>query len=198
MGTAIFPYDYRASLFWQAPSAALLDQLRPDWLIVDPSLMSTEALKRVKEIPGILPLLTLHDRDGRERIIFTNFRVQTPGKLEKPGAVPDKAQGKLAIEKNHIETDRFGLATLPVKTDIEPRNIALRVFDGRKQLANIMDEPIVGIRKSGAGEYDLSFSMIQTGHWQVDFVDAKTGRPLNSGPVAVDVSDRMAITDIVD
>src|SRR6202043_4211802 len=36
MTAAWYPYDYRASLFWQSPTVDLLDQMAPDWILLDP------------------------------------------------------------------------------------------------------------------------------------------------------------------
>lgn len=183
MSVDIFLYDYRASLFWQRPSVDLLQQLAPDWIVVDPKLISSQTFGSVLSMPGISKVMELSDNSGQRRLIL-----QYTGPHFK--AVPAGID-QVELEALHADSVPFGLVTIPatIKGDPPPDKvkIALMVIGEDGQTANTMDAPIVGVSRIGRNRFNLFFSMVQPGRWSVFFVDSASGKKLNEKPVVVEV-----------
>lgn len=184
MGRIIMGYDYRASLFWQHPSKELLRQLAPDWIVVDSGSVEPDLLKRVVELPGVTLARTFEDNVGRKRILFSYKK--------EPYSAPTTLAKSVTPQSYSVATAPLGVVVLPVVVDIEdaskPVDIAMVVTDKSDRVANVMDFPIVGMENTGARNFKMYFSMIQSGHWKVYFVDPASNRRLNERPVEVDVA----------
>jgi len=185
MTAAWYPYDYRASLFWQSPTVDLLDQMAPDWILLDPEEVSAPLLDRVMAIPGMTSVRTLRDDAGRARILLHYTRQAREQDRNSRVA-------RLGIEPEIVRTTRFGLARVPATIEADSAGaskLMMEVVDDRGQTANIMDMPIVSPTPIGRDRYELGFSMIQPGRWNVYFVDSVSRARLNQVPVQVEVRE---------
>ncbi len=186
MGKRIFPWGYRASLFWEKPSSDLLNQLAPNWIVVDPTLVSAGVLEKVLKVTGITKVLSFADESGRKRILMKYNRFAIPSTKE--------GQATLEFDKNVVvQAKAFKLIELPVKVvsaagadKVKPQMV---VYSKEGDLANAMDMPIVGIEKNDKDEYKMYFVMIQSGQWLVSFVDPQTQRPLHDSRITVKVAE---------
>ena len=149
MGVAIYPSGYQASLFWREPSSLLLDQMSPDWIVIDPSLISSDALSDIRSMPGVTLMRDLRDDAGRQRLIF-----QYSGVGDSAAAAPvDIARIAFAVPEVH--TTPFGVAR--VKAEIQPPlgrsfHLLMEVRDEDGNLANTMDMPLVPVQKLSGGQ----------------------------------------------
>jgi hypothetical protein len=185
MSVAIYPYDYRASLFWQNPTADLLAQISPDWILLDPALVPAVVLDQVMAIPGVTLVRALHDADRRERVLL-HYVAQMRERHESSRVV------RLAIEPAVVKTPPFALIRVPAAIQAETPGaiqLLMEVVDDRGGAVNVMDLPIVPVTPIGGDKYELAFSMIQPGHWHVYFLDAVSRARLNQAPLQVEVGE---------
>lgn len=189
MGKPIIPQDYRTSLFWKRPSADLLEQLSPDWIIFDPKLVAPHFSDAISAVPGITKVRSIEDKEGEQRILL-HFARST----NRTGGASARQIERVIPDASRVETNQFDLVTLPVV--LQPENpkgavrIGMVVLDKQGSQANVIDVPIVGLSEAGERRYELYFSMAQPGSWLVHFVDPATGRRLNLVPLQVDVRRR--------
>ena len=188
---AYYPYDYRASLFWQNPTADLLGQLSPHWILFDPALLPTPVFDRLMTLPGIILDRRLEDNAGQARILLHYHQNYTRQSAEASRLL------RLAIDSIKVETVPFDLVELPVTIETDAGvgssadiKIAMLVADEDGRTANTMDMPIVGITPLGGDRYKLGFSMIQPGQWNVYFFDPTNGSRLHRVPLKVEVKCR--------
>lgn len=187
MSPELYCYDYRASLFWQRPSLDLLNQLSPNWILVDPATIDKQILADILKFQGILPVFDIKDDSGHRLILI---------KYKKPQSLPENSASVNCITFQTVSTEtRPGaLAHVPVKLDVDAPasrvKLALLISDGNGQRVNNKDEPIVGITKEGPYDYTLYFSMLQKGRWRVDIADPQTGQILNTKSLLAEVTSR--------
>lgn len=184
MSPELYSYDYRSSLFWLCPSLEILNQLNPDWILVDPSTVDKNVLQDILEFPGIHLVLDIKDNLSQRRILL---------RYRKSPAPRDNGLNvqRLTFQANAINTSPGKLVQVPVRLDVDAQasriKLALVVSDSRGRRINVKDEPIVGVAKEGQNDYVLSFSMIQSGRWYIGLVNSQTGRTVNSKSLIVDV-----------
>lgn len=180
----MFLYDYRSSLFFQRPSADLLNQLAPDWILIDPSITNKEVLAGILNLPGVSLAVDLKDYLGERRLLL---RCKQPIESQEQ---PIKIKSLTLLEKK-IETVPFGLAKVHARIDgnppVERVKLALIISDANRQRVNLKDTPIVGVSKDGASSYTLYFSMLQKGRWTLDFAAPESNRSLNEVPLLAEV-----------
>lgn len=189
MDVQVFLYDFRSSLFWQEPCESLLSQLAPDWIIIDPQLVSQANLQTIISLPGVSKSLSVQDADGRKRVLL---RYQ-PAKR----AVAASGVERVTFLTQPVKTNRFGLAKAVAKIDSpnSGKEIQLKmlVYDMQGKPVNLMDTPLIYARRTDAGNYSIDFSMIQSGRWLIALVDPVSNRELTPNRLPVDVRDTMAI-----
>ncbi len=192
MGSRIIPTDYRASLFWQQPSEDLLHQLGPDLIVLDPAVIPPHSLEKVMTMHGVQLIRSLEDNAGHRRLILSVAK-------ERQWSAPASKISSIIARERHLVTTPFGLAQLPVTitppAPPEQVKVGLQVIDEGGQLVNTMDQPIAGVISNGNGDYQLCFSMIQSGHWTINFIDPATHRVLNTAAIEVDVEESKVAAD---
>lgn len=184
MGRDIYAYGYVSGLFWLDPTADLLQQLSPDWIVLDPALVSTDVLNRMLSLKGVKIVRTIDDGKGQRRLILSCVRSHLP--TCSPGSID-----AVSPEVRVLCTRPFQLCKVAatVKSSSPSDKIALFIADDEGQQINTMDVPAIGKKKLGADRYELAFSMVQPGSWNVYFVDPADSRRLNSKPLKVNVSE---------
>lgn len=190
MDVQVFLYDFRSSLFWQQPTKALLDQILPNWIIVDPQLVSVSNLNKLISIPGVSLRLSAQDDKGRKRILLAYHPIAKT-------AVASPNLSTVIFKNGSVTTERFGLAkaeaTINDSKSTENIQLGMVVYDQEGQPVNLTDMPLVSAKLIAGNRYLISFSMIQSGDWQVAFVDPVTLRELTPTRLPVKVSNIMAI-----
>lgn len=184
-----FIYDYRASLFWLSPSVDLLRQLAPDWIVVDPQLVSPRVMEDFISLPGITEKWRLKDNFGNERIVF-----RYEGKKFEPSPSLIRI---VEPEVSKVDVRPRSLVSLPVKIETSLSSnqsatqlkIGMAVVDMAGKQANPLDVPTISARSLEGNRFNLCFSMVQPGTWRVFFVDPVTGDRLNKQPVCVTVNE---------
>ena len=183
MDVAIFPYDYRASLFWQQPTADLLDQLSPDWILLNSGLVPPPVLAQIMALPGISLVRTLRDNSGEGRMLL---HYAMPA---RQADVPSQVL-RVTTSIEAVKTTRFGLVRLPVTIETNGPGaikLVMEVADANGQTVNVMDIPLVPVTPLGGDRYECHFSMIQAGVWNIYFKDPMQRIRLNAAPLKVEV-----------
>ncbi|MGO9397885.1 MAG: hypothetical protein ACLP19_08590 [Xanthobacteraceae bacterium] len=186
MSVALYLQDYRATLFWHLPSAELLRQLSPDWILVDPDLLSAATLDQVRSLPGVELVRSLSDSTGRRRLLLHYSTAQ-------PYAAPPSNVQRLVLEGQEVATTASSLIEIPARvetvTSSSTIRLAMLVVGDDGQIANTMDMPIIGIEPLGADRTKLQFALIQPGQWSVYFIDPASGDRLNQEALKVTVKE---------
>jgi hypothetical protein len=186
MSVALYLQDYRATLFWHLPSAELLRQLSPDWILVDPDLLSAATLDQVRSLPGVELVRSLSDNAGRRRLLLRYSTAQAY-------AAPPSNVQRLILERQDAAISASSLIEIPARVEtVTPSGtirLAMLVVGDDGQIANTMDMPIIGIEPLGADRYKLRFALIQPGQWSVYFIDPASGSRLNQQALKVTVKD---------
>lgn len=182
MARKLYTNDYRSTLFWQRPTLELLDQLAPNYIVIDPSLTSADVLNTVTDFPGVSRLCTIEDSKGRKRVLLCVKR-----DVEKPKATVKSIQLKTnVVNAKQNEIIEVGV---DVPSNELPKKIGMLVTSPAGTVVNLADIPIVGSVQNSDGTYKLSFAMIQEGTWKVSFIDPSDDHPLHVQPLMVHVSE---------
>lgn len=192
MGAPLLPSDYRSSLFWLYPTRDVLDQLAADWIVVDPRLLEPKTLKSVMSISGISLQRTLEDGDGNKRLILRYNR-------EKENSSAAAGVKSISLAETVVNTSAQRLIRVPAEISLrrpdDEIDLQLLVLDERGRQANIMDMPLLPVEKdkSRPNTYQICFSMIQPGNWNVYIIDSKTKNRLHDIPLRVNVDNSVPL-----
>lgn len=186
MSPVLYLYDYRSALFWQRPTLDLLNQLAPDWILVDPAIIDKQILAEIQHFPGISPVFEIKDDCDQRRILIKYQKAQTT--LESCPKIRH-----VTFQIATTQTCPGELAHVPVKLDVDAPashvKLALLISDENGQRVNIKDEPIVGVEKNGPYDYTLYFSMLQKGRWRLDIVGVQSREILNGKSLIAEVNE---------
>lgn len=188
MAKIIYPYDYRSTLFWLLPTKDLLQQLAPNWIVVDRTTITQKAWEQLLRIPGINTFYSLQDEDGRERMIL--HVDSSSGCSESECSV-----NRLTLMTSSVNTEARHIAEIlvqfePNHTRCSPK-IGMIVLSERGELVNSGDIPmVVTTPVQQGGQHNLQFAMIQPGNWNVYFVDIRNMSKLHELPLKVHVNEK--------
>ncbi len=186
MSKDLYPCDYRATLFWLHPTPELLEQLDPNYIVLNPALVSPANMRKVLSMSCIQKVCTLEDGDGRKRLVL---RYRKPDLKERKTT----AVNKVLISTKKIVTEPNRLSEISISSDsqydLTKAKLGLLVLDKSGHLVNATDVPIVPVCDLDGKNFTASFAMLQPGLWDVHLVEPGSLKRLNDSPLEVEVKE---------